>query len=250
MVTGGSGITPCISIIRELLFLSIPTNSKIPRVLLVMAFKKSADLTLLDLLFPASTTPHNISTLKLQIEAYITREKNITTPDKDNNPNHTIWFKPSPLDAPISAVLGSNNWLWLGAILISSSIIFLLLVGFVNRFYIYPIDRNTNMIYSWSSKLAFNILFVCVSVAVTASVAFVWNKKKSGIEMRQVQNTDAPTPMTSPGPASWYYNADRELESLPHESFVEATKVHYGERPDLKSKQIFLIPYSYVFCEM
>ncbi|KAM7494459.1 hypothetical protein LguiB_029068 [Lonicera macranthoides] len=234
MVTGGSGITPCISIIRELLFLSMTTNSKIPRVLLVTAFKKSADLTLLDLLFPASITTHDISTLKLQIEAYITKEKNINSSDKDDNPNHTIWFKPSPLDAPISTVLCSNNWLWLGAILISSSFIFLLLVGFVNQFYIYPIDRNTNMIYSWSSKTALNILFVCVSIAITASVAFVWNKKKSGIEMRQVQNMNAPTPMTSPGPASWYYNADRELESLPHESFVEATKVRYGERPDLK----------------
>ncbi|KAM7491585.1 hypothetical protein LguiA_034506 [Lonicera macranthoides] len=234
MVTGGSGITPCISIIRELLFLSMTTNSKIPRVLLVTAFKRSADLTLLDLLFPASTTTHDISTLKLQIEAYITKEKNINSSDKDDNPNHTIWFKPSPLDAPISTVLCSNNWLWLGAILISSSFIFLLLVGFVNQFYIYPIDRNTNMIYSWSSKTALNILFVCVSIAITASVAFVWNKKKSGIEMRQVQNMNAPTPMTSPGPASWYYNADRELESLPHESFVETTKVHYGERPDLK----------------
>ncbi|KAK9279733.1 hypothetical protein L1049_013415 [Liquidambar formosana] len=35
-------------------------------------------------------------------------------------------------------------------------------------------------------------------------------------------------------PGSGSHNADRELESLPHQSLVQSTKVHYGERPDLK----------------
>ncbi|KAJ7962432.1 Ferric reduction oxidase [Quillaja saponaria] len=30
------------------------------------------------------------------------------------------------------------------------------------------------------------------------------------------------------------YNADKELESLPQQFLVQATNVHYGERPDLR----------------
>ncbi|KAH0658428.1 hypothetical protein KY289_027176 [Solanum tuberosum] len=40
------------------------------------------------------------------------------------------------------------------------------------------------------------------SPAVTASAAFVWNKKQKAKEMVQIQNNDIPTPMTSPGPPS------------------------------------------------
>lgn len=46
---------------------------------------------------------------------------------------------------------------------------------------------------------------------------------------------EVPTPKTSP--ASWFYTADRELEeSLPNQCLVQATKFHFGERPNLNSK--------------
>ncbi|GLT78043.1 hypothetical protein SLA2020_495920 [Shorea laevis] len=118
MVSGGSGITPFISIIRELLFRSNTKGGKTPRVLLICAFKKSLDLTMLQLLFPVSGTNLDTSCLQLQIEAYMTREREPTTDDQKLL--QTIWFKPNALDAPISAVLGTNNWLWLAAIISSS----------------------------------------------------------------------------------------------------------------------------------
>ncbi|CAL0315053.1 unnamed protein product [Lupinus luteus] len=40
------------------------------------------------------------------------------------------------------------------------------------------------------------------------------------------------TPTVSP--SSMIYNADRELESLPCQSLIQATNVHYGVRPDLR----------------
>ncbi|XP_059627466.1 ferric reduction oxidase 2-like [Cornus florida] len=233
MVSGGSGITPFISIIRELLFTASTSSCKKPRILLIAAFRKAEDLTMLDLLIPVSaSTTYDISHLQLQIEAYVTREDE---PIKDDQKHHrTIWFKPSALDAPVSAVLGSNNWLWLGAIISSSFVIFLLLIGILTRYYIYPIDHNTNMIYSNTSRSALNMLFISISIVMTATAAFLWNKKGTVQESRLIQNTDMPTPVTSPGSASQFYSADRELESLPHQSFIQATKVHFGERPNLK----------------
>lgn len=238
MVSGGSGITPFISIIRELLFRSNTRGGKNPpRVLLICAFKKSLDLTMLQLLFPVSGTNLDTSCLQLQIEAYVTGEKEPTTDDQKLL--QTIWFKPNALDAPISAVLGTNNWLWLAEIITSSFIVFLLLIGILTRCYIYPVDHNSYMIYSYSLRSALNMLFLCVSIAVTATAAFLCNKKQNGKELRQIQNMDVPTPMKSPG--SWFHNEDRELESLPHQSFVQTTKIHHGERPNLKSK-LFISP--------
>ncbi|CAK9185064.1 unnamed protein product [Ilex paraguariensis] len=236
MVSGGSGITPFISIIRELLFIAATRSCKTPRVLLIAAFKKSVDLTMLDLLLPVSDTTYDISDLQLRIEAYVTREKE---PITDNQKVHQIiWFKPNDLDAPVSAILGSNSWLWLGAIISCSFVIFLLLIGILTQYHKYPIDHDTNMIYSYSPRSALNMLFICLSIVITATAAFLWNKKQNVKEMRQIQNMDLRTSMTSPGPGSGsrLYNADRELESLAQQSFVQATTVHYGEKPNLESK--------------
>ncbi|KAL5813072.1 hypothetical protein ACOSQ3_028022 [Xanthoceras sorbifolium] len=229
MVSGGSGITPFISIIRDLLS-QASTGKKTPRILLICAFKKSVDLTMLDLILPVSGSALDLSHFQLQIEAYVTRDKESKTGNKDIL--RAIWFKPNPADAPVSAVLGPKSWLWLGAIISSSFIIFLVLIGVLTRYYIYPIDHNTNMIYSTSWRSALNMLFICVSVVLTSTAAFLWNKKMYAKETKQIQDLQTPTPMASPG--SWFYNADRELESLPHRSFVQDTKVHYGERPNLK----------------
>ncbi|CAK7348846.1 unnamed protein product [Dovyalis caffra] len=70
---------------------------------------------------------------------------------------------------------------------------------------------------------------------MTASAAVLWNKKQNARDVKQIQNIEGSTPVGSP--QSWFYNADRELESVPHLSLLQATTVLYGERPDLKKKE-------------
>lgn len=234
MVSGGSGITPFISIIRELIFASTVNKSNTPQIILICSFKNSSDLTMLDLLLPMVGTPSELSNLKLRIEAYVTREKQPTT--ENSKLLRAIWFKPRATDAPISSILGPNSWLLLAIIISSSFIIFLILIGIIGRYYIYPIDHNTNQIFSYPLRAFLHMLVICVSIAATASAAVLWNKKQNAMEARQIQNMEGSTPAGSPD--SWFYNADRELESLPHQSLFQATNVHYGERPDLKSKLI------------
>ncbi|XP_073032232.1 ferric reduction oxidase 2-like [Primulina eburnea] len=233
MVSGGSGITPFISIIRELIFLSSTSEINIPRVLLVSAFKKSEDLAMLELLLPESGTVCNISTLKLQIQAYVTRERR---PTMDNQKQlQTIYFRPNALDRPISSILGSNSWIWLGAIISCSFLIFLILTGLLTRYYIYPIDHNTDQIYSYTARSMLNMLLLCVSIVIAATLAFLWNKKQNAIYVRQIQSADSPTSIASPAPESRSYNIDRELESLPRQQSLEQfTTIHFGQRPDLK----------------
>ncbi|KAK6925854.1 FAD-binding 8, partial [Dillenia turbinata] len=219
LVSGGSGITPFISIIRELLFRANTTNCNGPRVLLICAFKKSVELTMLDLLLPISDSASKISQLQLQIEAYITRDKEPATDAQ--NLMATVQFKPNESDKPIYSILGPNNWLWLSAIISSSFVIFLILIGIITQYCIYPIDHSTGKIYPYFGTSALYMLVICVSITLTATGVFIWNKRHNSMEIGQVQSIQS-------------QDEDRELESLPPQSLAQATNVHYGERPNLK----------------
>lgn len=238
MVSGGSGVTPFISIIRELIFASSANqNHKTPRVLLISAFKNSSDLAMLDLLLPVSGTESALSSsLQINIEAYVTRQEQ---PVNDQSKlTRTIWFKPNQKDAPASPILGPNSWLYLAAIISSSFVIFLIIIGIITRYYVYPTDHNTGSVFSLSWRTFLNLLVMCVSISAAASAAVIWNKRANAREANQIQNLDMPTPVQSP--ASQFYQADRELESVPYQTLAESTNVHYGERPDLKSELISL----------
>ncbi|KAK1326398.1 Ferric reduction oxidase 5 [Acorus calamus] len=234
MISGGSGITPFISIIREFIFRSTTADNHaapMPNILLICAFKNSLDLTMLDLLLPVTGAPSETSQLPLKVKALVTREK--ANPESDQQKLiRTVWFRPLQSDAPFSPVLGPNNWLWLGAIISSSFVAFLLILGITYRYYIYPIDHNTNYVYSSSSRALLNLLFICACIAGTSGAAVQWNNRKDAREANLIQNMDLSISSTPAG--SSFYDADRDLESLPHQSLVHATTLHHSTRPDLR----------------
>ncbi|CAN8295977.1 unnamed protein product [Cochlearia groenlandica] len=234
MVSGGSGITPFISIIRDLISTSQTLKCKIPKITLICAFKKFSEISMLDLVLPLSGLQTELSpNLNIKIEAFITKEKEATSHESTTEKIKTLWFKPSLSDQPISSILGPNSWLWLCAVLSSSFLIFMIVMGIISRYYIYPIDHNTNKIYSMTSKTIIYLLVISVSIMATSTAAMMLNKKKYGnIENKQVQNVEVPSPTSSP--ISWGYNTMREVESLPQESLVQCTNLHFGERPNLK----------------
>ncbi|KAI9181616.1 hypothetical protein LWI28_016752 [Acer negundo] len=229
MVSGGSGITPFISVIRELIYASTTVRCKTPQIILICSFKSSSDLTMLDLLLPIDGSPTELYSLKIQTEAYVTREiQQPTTEQNSKELVRALWFKPNPTDSPISSILGLSSWLWLAVVISSSFIIFLILIGIIGRYYIFPIDHNTNKVFSSSLKSFLHMLVMCVCITTTASLAVIWNKKQNPQEANQIQNLEVSTLLSS------FYNVDRELESLPYQSLVHSTNVHYGERPNLK----------------
>ncbi|KAJ1429575.1 Riboflavin synthase-like beta-barrel [Sesbania bispinosa] len=81
MVGGGSGITPFVSIIRELIYLSTTFKIKTP--------KSCPDLCFQELF--------------ISVNVYITRDNELKQ-DSLTHPQ-TIWFKPNPTDAPVHAIL-------------------------------------------------------------------------------------------------------------------------------------------------
>ncbi|KAI3935416.1 hypothetical protein MKW98_027556 [Papaver atlanticum] len=231
MVTGGRGITPMISIIKEVIFRKNTSSNATPKLILISAFKKSADLGMLDLLLPISGTPWDLSGINLQIEAYVTTENQETESTAKLN-LQTISFKPNDHDEPLTATLGPNSWLWLGVVITSSFIMFLLFLGILTRYYIYPIDKNTEKVYHYSGRALWDMFFVCICIAAAASGAFLWNKKN--LSANRVQNKDIVTPTMAPAGLTTEY-PNQELESVPRQSLAQATNVHYGSRPDLKN---------------
>ncbi|KAF8113007.1 hypothetical protein N665_0058s0104 [Sinapis alba] len=228
MVSGGSGITPFISVIRDVIATSQTQKCKIPKITLICAFKNSSEISMLDLVLPLSGLHTDLSSdINIKIEAFITREKEARSSDAATEQIKTLWFKPSLSDQPISSILGPNSWLWLCGILSSSFLIFMIIIGLITRYYIYPIDHNTYKIYSWTSETIIYILVISVSIMATSSAAMFLNKNKY-VENKQVQNVDIPSSTTSCG-----YNSMREIESSPQESLVQSTTLHYGERPNL-----------------
>ncbi|KNA22203.1 hypothetical protein SOVF_036040 [Spinacia oleracea] len=233
LISGGSGMTPYISIIREIIHQSNTQKGPVPKVLLICAFKQAADLTMLDLLLPTESTPADLSNIDLEIQAYVTREDHAPAINNQDMVVHTKWFKPSPLDSPITPVLGQNSWLCLCLIITSSFVLFLALLFFVTQYHIYPKDKNTNNVYDFTIWVLWDVFLMCVSIIFISSIVFLFQKRKiAALEEKQIQNVDVPTPMTSPG--SWLCGGGGELESLPYQSLVQATQVNYGGRPDLQ----------------
>ncbi|KMT16198.1 hypothetical protein BVRB_3g053570 [Beta vulgaris subsp. vulgaris] len=233
LISGGSGITPYISIIREIIHESNTQKGQVPKVLLICAFKHAADLTMLDLLLPAESTVADLSNIQLEIQAYVTREDHAPEHNIQDLQVQTKWFKPSSLDSPITPVLGPNSWLCLCFIIASSFVLFLVLLVLVTQYHIYPIDQNTNKKYNFTIWVCWDMFLMCVSIIFISSIVFVYQKKRISVsEEKQVKNVEVPTPVSSPG--SWLYGGGGELESLPYQSLVQATQVHYGGRPDLR----------------
>lgn len=212
---------------------STKPNCHVPQIRLICAFKNSIDLNMLDLLLPVSSTQTEISNVPIQIEAYITREKQQAETNAEKLIN-TKWFKPNPLDSPVSEALGPDNWLLLGAIISSSFVMFLILLGIITRYYIYPIERNGDAVYNYSYKVLWDMFLAFACICISSSFVFLWERKTNASKHKQIQVLNVQSPKASPG--SWIYGGERELESLPCQSLVQATNIHYGGRPDLNSK--------------
>ncbi|CAN1267523.1 Ferric reduction oxidase 4 [Linum perenne] len=231
LISGGSGITPFISIIREFIFQTTSSNPNLEsrtRVLLISAFKSSADLAILDLIFPVDGSLEHFPKLNLQIEAYITRESNQVTM-AHNHSIQTKRFNPTPSDSPITGTLGPDAWLWLAGIIASSFAMFIVLLAIVTRVYIYPIDGGAlEGAYHFSYFVLWDVFLTCGSIFVACSMVFFVKKKKnrSSGDRNKIKDVEME--------AATETVVAEEVESGPGQWIGGATKVHFGRRPDLK----------------
>ncbi|XP_010462520.2 PREDICTED: probable ferric reduction oxidase 1 [Camelina sativa] len=217
MVSGGSGITPFISIIRDLFYMSLTHRCKTPKMTLICAFKNSSELSVLDLILPTTGLTTDITSfVDIQIKAFVTREEEISARESTHHNRNTIKtlrFKPNVSDKPISPILGQNSWLCLATIFSSSFIIFIVIIAIITR---YHIDQASEK-YTSAHKSLIYLLTISISVVATCTAAMLWSKKRSYTKNDQ-------------------YVGDFSLlimESSPQQLLSQSTDIHYGQRPNL-----------------
>lgn len=131
----------------------------------------------------------------------------------------------------MAAILGPNGWLWMAGVICSSFGIFLILIGVLNRYYIYPIDGNSNDVFNLGLKSLLHMLGLCLSIFTAATAAAIWNKRRVAKEGRQIQSVEGGTPRGSP--CAIGFEREMELETVPFQALSQSINVHYGERPNL-----------------
>lgn len=109
---------------------------------------------------------------------------------------------------------------------------FLILLGFVTRYHIYPKDDiEGDKVYNYTFKTLWDMFFVCVSVFLATSFMYLWQKKENDKkEGMKVQNFEV--------------GEVGEIERFDRQSVVGTTEVHFGHRPDLKSMLLITLIYA------
>ncbi|KAG2704312.1 hypothetical protein I3760_05G000100 [Carya illinoinensis] len=196
LVAGGSGISPFLAILSDILHRTKDKKTCVPRnVLLVWAVKRSNELSLFSLL----------------------EEGNI----------HKATSSPVfSIGGGISALVGTGNKIWVGCYVIISTIGFVISLSLLDICYINPFSIS----YWWYKGLLF---VACMVVSVFIYGGFVvglwhlWEKRT--LAMEESQEDGVKTDMMQP-------NEVFTEKNLYQETLASSYAVRYGCRPDFKGQ--------------
>ncbi|KAL3722390.1 hypothetical protein ACJRO7_034718 [Eucalyptus globulus] len=144
LVAGGSGISPFLAVLSDILHLINQGKPCLPKnVLLIWAIRRSNELHLLSTLDTESICPNFSDKLDLEVRVYVTRESH--PPLEEGNMDKGISTSVSPLlrGSGMSVLVGPGNRTWSGAYVISSVVGFAVLMALLDIFYINPLNIAT-----------------------------------------------------------------------------------------------------------
>lgn len=221
LIAGGSGVTPFLSILQEIMSQEIKST---PRILLIVVVKKREDLSMLNLISP--TLLHQSGLMSegfLKVEAFVTQEE---APDYESQtPNSefkAVQFETKEISRTIPALLGTESKLWRASLIFTTFVVFLILLGLLNSLFVYPKDHNSYNIYpSWARRL-FIILALAMGVAIAVSVIAIW-KWKTCIKLREHGHDDHSG-----------VKVEDEQGCTDCLSVLDLDNVYYGRRPDFQ----------------
>lgn len=184
MVAGGIGVTPFLSILRELSSdLSQGRNGYPNRIQLIYTIKKSQDVCLLDPILPQLL---DIKQFHINLEVFVTQENQTGTTLKEvlNSIPEARVTTFSTVGTSYAAY-GSERLVSIAAITMVSSIIFLLSLVLFNHFVIPPAKKLSE---EKKSSSQIDLLLVCsfaIAIIFAALMATVirWKRLKKEVQL-------------------------------------------------------------------
>lgn len=231
MVAGGIGVTPFLSILRELCSdLSQGRNGYPDRIQLLYTIKKSQDVCLLDPILPQLL---DIKQFHINLQVFVTQENQTGTTLKEVlNSIPEAQITNFRTDGTSYAAHGSERLVPIAAITMVSSIIFLLSLVFFNHFVIPPAKKLSE---EKKSSSEVDLLFLCsfgLAIIFAALVAIMirWKRQKKEVQLFSDRQ--------SKGVKQSSLEANRDLDEH---------RIHFGGRPNFQGTVSFTLRTDFVF---
>lgn len=225
LIAGGIGITPILSILQEIASAKVDFRNRSPsQIQLIYVTKNSQDISLLSpISYLALTQSSEFCNLKLKV--FVTQEKKGGSSLREQlssfSARRTILFDMKSSNYTIGS--GNINPLWIGAITVFSSAIFLLSLCFFNQFIFSPKKKSSKPKSSSSVVDLFLLCSFLIALACSALVAMALTRRNSRKEHKM------PTTLHDG-------NEIMKLSAVEGASTttLEEHEIHYGARPIFK----------------
>ncbi|KAI4385583.1 hypothetical protein MLD38_003591 [Melastoma candidum] len=222
LVAGGSGISPFLAIIGDILHRVNEDRPCLPKdVLVIWAIKKSSEISLLSSTDLGSICPHFPGKVNLDFRVYVTQESE--PPSLEEGAIIKLKFPSTkPKEKHISPLVGTGNKIWAGIYVIVPSLGFAISLALLDVFYMNPYSVTA----WWYRGLLFLGCMVASVVIFGGLVIGMWHLwEKTSIEDEEMEDD------TSVGLIPGYDVLQNESDGG---NAAEHTTVYYGQRPDFK----------------
>ncbi|KAL5856331.1 hypothetical protein ACOSQ3_003789 [Xanthoceras sorbifolium] len=226
LVAGGIGISPFMSLLRDILH---RTREGKPcpatNILIVWAVKKSDELPLFSNFDMESICPFFSNKLNIKTCIYVTQESE--PPLEEGKLPKAMNFAVSPVSTGcgMSVLVGTGNNLWFGLYVISSTLGFIILVALLNMLYVNPLGVT-----SWWYKGLLFIVCMVSSVLIFGGPVIglwhLWGIRNCAREEYENDNIIKQEPAQN--------NETMPLKDLTNNNPKSSATIVYGKRPDFK----------------
>ncbi|PKI66580.1 hypothetical protein CRG98_013024 [Punica granatum] len=227
LVAGGSGISPFVAILSDILHRVRDEKPCLPRhVLLIWAIKRSSEISLLSTIDVKALDPFLLDRVNIEIRIYVTRE---SEPPLEEGKFESSSFSPSrSRRQSMSVLVGTGDKVWSGSYVIVPILGFIFSLGLLDVCYLNPNDIS----YWWYRGL---LLVICMVVSVIIFGGLVialwhaWEKRTLSLSVSAEEDGDDSEEIaTAP--------LMRQNGALPNKDLYQdfTTSISYGQRPDFK----------------
>lgn len=231
MVAGGSGISPFISVLAEMVSQDASSGADVDATL-VWAVRKASELQVLEAALPAQFSEQlSSSAISLQVQAFVTREQaadaEMGAHDDDIASIPVVKEQPGSGSSLSWEAAKDSNW-GHAAVVLASAVGYLAVWALLSKYHLEPIDHHTNKVYpSWADALLSVVSMMLGIVIFGGATALVLNfYSQPGL-----QSGSSTMPVSDSPPRELVKKGTATTRGA---QLLNSRNVRYGCRPNLQ----------------